>query len=293
MPFTALDPRRVDALIEATTDPLNRFYRYPTARALLPILGRFSWITPNNVTYTHIVFGLLTALIVAKMPGQKWLFVAFLLGEARMILDCFDGVLARARGTSSPFGRALDEMADTVATIALMIAISYRLSLGLLGFVLLTSTLAFGGLCANAWDFYKRKLTSALREGRDGVLEELRLKKALVEGGKGSLLAYWGVYFDCFQVLLYEVRPDRDAAAGPLHDAGDPAAVIRARLEHPALRRFAGLLAFLSFDNGLSILQLGLLTGLLVQSEMAALGYAITLWIATMVSARLVLKQAS
>ena len=281
---------RIDAIIDSTTDLPNRLYRYPAARALLPVLGRIGWLTPNHVTYAHIVIGLVAASLVARTREQGFLVLAFALLELRMILDCFDGVLARARGTSSPFGRALDEMADTVATIALTIAISYRLSLGLFGFVLLTTTLAFGGLCANAWDFYKRKLTFALREGRDGVLEELREKKALLESGKGTFLAYWGVYFDCFQVLLYEVRPRSAPDAPPGRDAGDPAAAIRARLQDPRLRRFAKLLSFLSFDNGLCILHLGVLTGLFVQFQIAALGYAVAMWIAVMISARLVLR---
>src|SRR5687768_14093184 len=51
----------VDSIIESTADPVNRFYRYPAARAMLPIFGRFRFITPNNVTYTHIVFGLVAA----------------------------------------------------------------------------------------------------------------------------------------------------------------------------------------------------------------------------------------
>ena len=58
------------------------------------------------------------------------------------------------------------------------------------------------------------KITFALRDGKDGVLDEIRQKKALIESGKGTFLGYWGVYFDCFQVLLYEVRPTNgDAVA--------------------------------------------------------------------------------
>jgi len=283
------EPTDVDAILASTTDLPNRLYRYPAARALLPILGRFDWVTPNNVTYAHIAIGLVASGLVALTRAPYWLPVAFVLLEVRMILDCFDGVLARARGTSSPFGRALDELADTIATISLMIAMAYRLSLGLRGFVVLCSTLAFGGLCANAWDFYKRKLTAALRDGKDTVLDELRLKKRLVESGKGSFLAYWGVYFDCFQVLLYEVRP-RSAMGAPHGDAGDPVAAIRSRMREPRLRRFASLLAFLSFDNGLGILHLGVLTGFLYASEVLALGYAIALWTTVMISARVVLR---
>ncbi len=270
----------VDSIIESTVDPPNRFYRYPAARALLPILGRISWLTPNHVTYTHIAFGLAAAALVAFTENKLWLVVAFVLCEVRMILDCFDGVLARARGTSSPFGRALDEIADSIAFITLSCAMTHRLALGTRGVILVCFMLAFGGLCANAWDFYKRKITFALRDGKDGVIEEIREKKALVESGKGTLLGYWGVYFDCFQVLLYEVRPDK----------GHAVSVIRARANDPAFRRFASLLSFLSFDNGLGILHVGALTGLFLESQFFALGYAVFMWLSTMILARLVLK---
>ena len=270
----------VDAIIESTTDLPNRYYRYPAARALLPILGRIAWLTPNHVTYAHIAFGLAAAALVAFTHERGWLVLAFALCEVRMILDCFDGVLARARGTSSPFGRALDEIADSIAFIALSCAMTYRLHLGTRGVIIACAMLAFGGLCANAWDFYKRKITFALRDDKDGILDELREKKALIESGKGTFLGYWGVYFDCFQILLYEVRPRN----------GDAVSVIRARAKDPQFRRFASLLSFLSFDNGLGILHVGALTGLFLESQVFALGYAIFMWISTMVFARLVLK---
>jgi len=280
----AVSAATVDRLIDSTADLPNRFYRYPAARALLPLVGHIRWITPNNVTYTHIVVGLAAASIVAftaKGPGEKyWFLLAFLLLEVRMILDCFDGVLARARKTSSPFGRALDELADSIAFIAVTWAMTHRMQLGFKGFALACLTLIFGGLSANAWDFYKRKLTSALREGRDGVLEEIQSKKALIESGKGSFLDYWGVYFDCFQVLLYEVRPAK----------GDSASFIRANAEMPSMRRFAKLLAFLSFDNGLGILNVGVLIGAFLGSEVFILAYAATMWLTVMVVARVVLR---
>lgn len=270
----------VDSIIESTVDPPNRFYRYPAARALLPVLGRIPWLTPNHVTYTHIAFGLAAAALVAFTEGKGWLVLAFVLCEVRMILDCFDGVLARARGTSSPFGRALDEIADSIAFITLSVAMTYRLQLGARGLLVICTMLAFGGLCANAWDFYKRKITFALRDGKDGVIDEIREKKALIESGKGTFLGYWGVYFDCFQVLLYEVRPEK----------GHAVSVIRARANDPQFRRFASLLSFLSFDNGLGILHVGALTGLFLESQLFALGYAVFMWLSTMILARLVLK---
>lgn len=272
----------VDGILESMTDPVNRFYRYPAARALLPVLGRVPGITPNHVTYVHTAFGLLAAGLVAFTRAPVWLVVAFFLLEIRMVLDCFDGVLARATGNSSPFGRALDEIADTVALITLTIATTHRLALGWKGILVACLMLGFGGLSANAWDFYKRKITTCLREGRDRVLEEIEEKKALVAGGKGSALAYWGIYFDSFQVWLYDVKPV----------SGDPVHVIRSRAHDPAFRRFAALLALLSFDNGLAILHVGLLTACLFQSQLAAVAYAVVLWTSTMISARLVLRRA-
>jgi len=157
---------------------------------------------------------------------------------------------------------------------------TYRLDLGARGIALVLTMLAFGGLCANAWDFYKRKITSALRDGKDGVIDEIREKKALLESGDATFLGYWGVYFDCFQVLLYEVRP-KD---------GDSVSVIRARANDRQLRRFASLLSLLSFDNGLAFLNIGALTGLFLESQLFTLAYTVSMWVATMILARLVLS---
>ena len=262
------------------TDPLNRFYRYPAARALLPVLGRLP-LTPNHVTYIHIAIGFAAAGVVWARPTPLALAAAFVLFELRMILDCFDGVLARARGASSPFGRALDEIADSVAFVSMVIAMGRHLyPAGGARTVLLGSVLlGMGGLCANAWDFYKRKITTALRDGADGVQQEIRQKQAMIERGDARPLAYWGVYFDSFQLWLYDV-PAR---------GGDPVAVIRANANDPAFRRFAALLSFLSFDNGLMVLHLGILTGLFLHSQLVAFAYAVVLWTFTMVLARRVL----
>jgi hypothetical protein len=272
----------VDGILESMTDPLNRFYRYPAARALLPLLGRISWLTPNHVTYVHTTFGLTAAALVAWTKSPLYLVLAFFCLEIRMVLDCFDGVLARATGKSSPYGRALDEIADTVSMITLTIAMTYRLALGWRGVLLACLMLGMGGLCANAWDFYKRKITTCLKDGKDSILDEIEQKKALVAKGGGPALAYWGIYFDSFQVWLYDVKAE---------DGVDSVTVIRSRAHDPAFRRFAALLAYLSFDNGLMILHIGLLLACLMQSQVVTLAYASVLWTMAMVFARLVLRR--
>lgn len=284
----APSPAEVDAIVDDFVDPLNRWYRYPAARALLPILGGLP-LTPNHVTYIHTAMALFAAYL-AYVGGRREWVIAFFLLEARMILDCYDGVLARAKKLSSPYGRAIDEIGDTLGFIALMIAITvrmYREHHTSLVVWLTCGVLAFGGLCANAWDFYKRKVSFALRDGRDGVADELAEKKAAIANKTGGALAYWGVYFDRFQVWLYD-RP-----ASVRQDPGVEHVVdtIRGRARRtPWVRRFAKLVSVVSWDNGLFIVHLGLLTGAVLEIEIFAFGWAVLLWSIAIVSGRSLLR---
>jgi hypothetical protein len=280
----APSPDEASAIADAMVDPLNRFYRYPAARALLPILGGLP-LTPNHITYLHTAMALFAAYL-AYVGGRREWVIAFFLLEARMILDCYDGVLARAKKLSSPYGRALDEIGDTLGFIAMMIAITvrmYRVHQTWLVILLTCSVLAFGGLCANAWDFYKRKVTFAIKDGRDGTADELAEKRAAIANKTGGALAYWGVYFDRFQIWLYD-RRDRP---------GDEHVVdtIRGRARRsPWVRRFAKFIAFVSWDNGLFLVHLGLLTGAVLELEIFACVWAIVLWTVAIASGRTLLR---
>lgn len=283
----APSPAEVDAIADGMVDPLNRFYRYPAARALLPILGGLP-LTPNHVTYLHTAMALFAAWLAYVGSHREWI-IAFFILEARMILDCYDGVLARAKKLSSPYGRALDEIGDTLGFIALMIAITvrmYRVHHTWLVVLLTCTVLAFGGLCANAWDFYKRKVTFALRDGRDGTSDELAEKKAAIANKTGGALAYWGVYFDRFQIWLY----DRRDHAEDEHVVD----TIRGRARQtPWVRRFARLIAFVSWDNGLFIVHFGLLTGAVLELEIFACVWAVVLWAVAIASGRALLRPRS
>ncbi len=281
-------PAEVDSIVDGFVDPLNRWYRYPAARALLPILGRLP-LTPNHVTYIHTAMALFAAYLAYAGERREWV-IAFFLLEARMILDCYDGVLARAKKLSSPYGRALDEIGDTLGFIALMIAITVRLYHAhhtSLVVWLTCGVLAFGGLCANAWDFYKRKVGFALKDGRDGVADELAEKKAAIANKTGGALAYWGVYFDRFQVWLYDRRANvrDDARVEHVVDT------IRGKARETAsVRRFSRLISIVSWDNGLFIVHLGLLTGAMLELEIFAFAWAVVLWAIAIVSGRMLLR---
>ena len=73
-------------------------------------------ITPNQITFLSLVLGLLSAgFYVSGKPDALVWGAVFLYGK--VILDNVDGNLARARGTSSRFGRFLDSLADFLVTV--------------------------------------------------------------------------------------------------------------------------------------------------------------------------------
>jgi phosphatidylglycerophosphate synthase len=137
-------------LSDDLADPLNRAVRYPVARAL----SRYVVKTPikaDHVTFTHLALGIGAAILVARgtTGALPWAML-----EARMILDCLDGVVARAKNTCSPRGRAKDEMADAAGFLALIVAITFRTQTWLLGF----AVLAIAAVTAAGYAVLKRRL---------------------------------------------------------------------------------------------------------------------------------------
>ena len=86
-------------------------------------------VTANQVTMASMFFGLLAGWLIAhgdKSPSMLlWGAGAVLLSN---VLDCMDGMLARLRGTSSPFGYALDGLGDYISVFAIMLGIGHLLS---------------------------------------------------------------------------------------------------------------------------------------------------------------------
>ncbi len=106
-------------------EPLNRFYRYPVARVLVRGLLR-TRISANQVTAVQPLVALVAACALA-LPGYRGLLLAVVVFELRTVLDCADGTLARARGTASPAGHALDGLCDWLSIAILHGGILFRL----------------------------------------------------------------------------------------------------------------------------------------------------------------------
>src|SRR5688572_919126 len=63
---TAAETSREGRLVlaENLDDPLNRWYRYPAARALLRVAGGLP-LRPDHITYLHTTLGVLGAAMIA------------------------------------------------------------------------------------------------------------------------------------------------------------------------------------------------------------------------------------
>ncbi len=104
----------------------------------------FTPVTPNQITVLSLIFGLASAgFYVSGIPDALVWGAIFLYGK--VFLDNVDGNLARARGTTSRFGRFLDSLTDFGVTVLVYIAVTVYLVrataipeywiLGLLGLV--------------------------------------------------------------------------------------------------------------------------------------------------------------
>jgi CDP-diacylglycerol---glycerol-3-phosphate 3-phosphatidyltransferase len=68
-------------------------------------------VTPDAITYLGVLFHMAAALLI--IDGR--LLAAGLLSIAAGLSDAFDGAVAKARGTSSPFGAFLDSTTDRLS----------------------------------------------------------------------------------------------------------------------------------------------------------------------------------
>ena len=263
--MTSIDSRR--ALAEQLTDFLNRAYRYPVSRALFRVAGGLP-LRPDHITYLHTTIGVIGASFIAW--GDRWAMVAaFVLLEVRMVLDCYDGVLARGKNLSSPRGRTVDELGDALAYIAICIGMtihvartqpSIPLSMTVaLGVVVLMA----GAMSGHAYDFYKRLLGTALKEGRDSIAEELEQKEALVRAGNAPWITRFGIWFDRWQIRLYAPAVKND----------DRAAAVIAASGSSGMKVLVRVIGLLSWDNVLALMSVAILFDRVLEIELLSLAY--------------------
>jgi len=106
-------------------DPVNIWMHRPLAYAFVAAIYHTP-LTPNLVTLLAMTVGLVSGALILVGTGPALVLGGILLWTAA-ILDGADGFLARAKGLSSQFGRALDGAADAVVAIATVFPALYHL----------------------------------------------------------------------------------------------------------------------------------------------------------------------
>lgn len=144
------------------------------ARLLLPWVLRTP-LTPNHITAMHVLFAFAAAWFVLKGTPTS-LAMAALLFEVRNVLDCLDGVLARAKKTASLHGAVIDELADGLGFTALLLACGFHLYAADTGTLAISQTMLvyiFSVLMAMNYVIQKNRFYAPLATGVNEV--ELKL----------------------------------------------------------------------------------------------------------------------
>ncbi len=294
----------VDELLDLTTNPGDRLWRYPIGRwAVRYVMD--TPITPHHVTALHAAIGAATGFVIAQGTPRAWL-LAGVMYEVRSILDCFDGVVARAKKLSSPMGRALDETADTIGFVSLMGGTAACLA-RVYGWATAIAVVALCSMisasCTTAWDFFKRRYTSLLKQGRDTTEEEfLALWRDYDERPGLSLwvakaVATWQ-WLTLSPAAFQRLRAR--AARGDYGTPGEsapPTPAARwlreaAARRDPELRSTLVRVGFVAGDNVILLLTVGLLLGQLLNVLPLAMAYGVALWTVTVVAANRLLHEA-
>jgi phosphatidylglycerophosphate synthase len=108
-----------------TYQPLGRFWAFGLAERLAEALEPTS-VRPNTLTLAAAALMLSAAALLA-FAGSGWLpatLVSLALALA-LVLDTADGRLARLQGTTSAFGRWLDQVLDELSDLGLHAAIAW------------------------------------------------------------------------------------------------------------------------------------------------------------------------
>jgi phosphatidylglycerophosphate synthase len=192
-------------------DPSNTYYRYPVARLIVRGLMHTP-VTPNQVTLAQPFLAALAGYLI-HFGDAMHLLLAALVFEVRSILDCVDGGLARAKNMASPWGHAIDGLADWLSTVLLYGGIFWHFHLhppapGPWSAYLSTSGILLLAIFQAATrsfaaDYYKTKYVSIFERGRDETVEALRAK-VLALNPTSSFFAHAEVFIGRMGHLAFE-----------------------------------------------------------------------------------------
>lgn len=107
-------------------DPTNLWVIHRAARALLPKALKHG-VSANVVSFIGLGFGMLAALCFLGWRDWRLASLGFLFCICWLVADGLDGMIARATGTASAFGRFLDGLCDHGVFVLLYLALGFSL----------------------------------------------------------------------------------------------------------------------------------------------------------------------
>lgn len=155
-------------------DPVNLYVHRPLAYSFVKLFYHTS-LTPNGITLLATIVGVSAgACWIVGTPGMMVLGGILLWSSA--ILDGADGIMARAKGIQSQFGRALDGTSDMVVAAATVIAAVHNLWVrhhNPTFIALSVPIIVLTVLHLNLYDFYKESFLRMTRPERGGEGEDV------------------------------------------------------------------------------------------------------------------------
>jgi len=169
-------------------------------------------ITPNGLTYTNFILGILAALLFSR--GE---YVYFILGgvsiQLSAIVDCADGMLARAKDMCSEYGALLDLFLDRITDFFLAVGIAIGVYSATMDVnLLIIGLLAAGLLALQANLFYiTKRLLNNNQTGETGEARALMLLLIMIFGVTDTLefavyLLLAGTTINSISSLVYFIR---------------------------------------------------------------------------------------
>ena len=153
----------------------DRWFGRPVAGVLVRLLLP-SPVTPDQLTVTNAALGVAAAVALAVRADA--VFVVCML--AMIVVDCADGQLARARGTSGLRGRIIDGAGDYVSGVSLHVGLGLAL-LDEHGFVAAAAWATAAGV-AMAWTAF---LFDSQKRRFAGTVDDPEVVRAHREGDRG------------------------------------------------------------------------------------------------------------
>jgi phosphatidylglycerophosphate synthase len=184
-----------DLSVNELIEPVNRYFHNSIAAQIVNILKN-TWVTPDQVTYISIFIGLISAYIFSL--GTPWsFFLAGIVLELVLILDCVDGQLARVKKCASDWGRLLDGIAGYIIYLAVLGGIMIGLGKYYIALILFGAVTILRGI---AYDYCKLTFITIIQKGYDGSDKEI-LDTYLKISKKNSILLK--LYFYYLQVQRF------------------------------------------------------------------------------------------